>query len=92
LKVLKKKYPVIGDVRGVGLMLALEFIRPNSDKEPYPELAMNLLNEMLDQGLVAYMAGTYGQVVRFIPPLIVSAEQVDEALGILESGLAKLAG
>lgn len=92
LKVLKKKYPVIGDVRGVGLMLALEFIRPNSYKEPYPELAMNLLNEMLDQGLVAYMAGTYGQVVRFIPPLIVSAEQVDEALGILESGLAKLAG
>lgn len=90
LKSLKKKYEVIGEVRGLGLMLALELIHPGSDKEPNPEFAMNLLNEMLEQGLVAYMAGTYGQVVRFIPPLIVTADEVDQALGILENGLAKL--
>jgi len=77
---------------GVGLMLALEFVHPNSNKAPYPELTMNLLNSMLEQGLVAYMAGTYGQVVRFIPPLIVTAEQVDEALGIVDASLAKVVG
>ncbi|MGB9521269.1 MAG: aspartate aminotransferase family protein [Anaerolineales bacterium] len=87
---LKKKYPQIGEVRGVGLMLAMEFVHPNSNKTPDPELAMNLLNTMLTEGLVAYMAGTYGQVVRFIPPLIVTAEQVDEALMIIENGLAKV--
>jgi 4-aminobutyrate aminotransferase len=89
---LKKKYPQIGEVRGVGLMLAIEFVRPNSNKTPDPELAMNLLNAMLDQGLVAYMAGTFGQVVRFIPPLIVTADQIDEALGIIDAGLTKLVG
>ncbi len=89
---IQKKYPQIGDVRGVGLMLALEFVHPNSNKTPYPELTMNLLNSMLEQGLVAYMAGTYGQVVRFIPPLIVTAEQVDEALGIVDASLAKVVG
>jgi len=47
---------------------------------------------MLDQGLVAYMAGTFGQVVRFIPPLIVTADQIDEALGIIDAGLTKLVG
>lgn len=90
LNVLKKKYPVIGEVRGLGLMLAMEFIHPNSDKQPNPEVAFNLLNAMLEQGLVAYMAGTYGQVVRYIPPLIVTAEQVDEALAITEKGLAQV--
>lgn len=89
---LKKKYPQIGEVRGVGLMLAMEFVHPNSNKAPDAELAMNLLNAMLEQGLVAYMAGTFGQVVRFIPPLIVTADQIDEALGIIESGLTKLIG
>jgi len=87
---IKKKYPQIGEVRGVGLMLAMEMVHPNSNKTPDPETAMNLLNAMLEQGLVAYMAGTYGQVVRFIPPLIVTAEQIDQALAIIENGLAKV--
>ncbi len=90
LNVLKKKYPIIGEVRGLGLMLAMEFVYPDRDKQPNPEAAFNLLNAMLEQGLVAYMAGTVGQVVRYIPPLIVTAEQVDEALAITEKGLATL--
>jgi 4-aminobutyrate aminotransferase-like enzyme len=49
---------------------------------------MDLLNLCLERGLLAYMAGTFGQVVRFIPPLIVTAEQVDQALHILDEALS----
>ena len=51
---------------------------------------MDLLNLCLERGLLAYMAGTFGQVVRFIPPLIVTAEQVDLALNILDEALSTL--
>ena len=90
LRALQTKYPLIGDVRGAGLMLAIEMIVPGKEKQPNPEAAMQLLELSLERGLLAYMAGTYGQVVRFIPPLIVTAEQVDLALNILEDGLSKI--
>ncbi len=68
-------------------MLAIEMIVPGSDKEPDPQASMDVLNLCLERGLLAYMAGTFGQVVRFIPPLIVTAEQVDQALNILDEAL-----
>ncbi|MDD5468133.1 MAG: aspartate aminotransferase family protein [Anaerolineales bacterium] len=90
LRSLQSKYPLIGEVRGAGLMLAMEMVFPGEEKKPNPKAAMKLLEMSLERGLVAYMAGTYGQVVRFIPPLIVEAEHIDQALGILEEGLARL--
>jgi 4-aminobutyrate aminotransferase len=80
LQALQKKYPVIGDVRGVGCMLAIELIVPGSDKQPNPQAATQTLNLCLENNLLPYMAGTYGQVVRFIPPLIVTATQIDKTL------------
>lgn len=91
LQELKEKYNMIGEVRGVGLMLAIELIKPATKKEPNPEAVSELLNACLKRGLLAYMAGTEGQVVRFIPPLIVTAGQIDEALNVLDSALAELA-
>ena len=87
---LQKKYPIIGDVRGLGCMLAIEMIVPDSDKKPNPQAAMQTLEQCLQRGLLAYMAGTYGQVVRFIPPLIVTSAQIDEALAILDEALAEV--
>lgn len=84
----QKKYPFIGDVRGLGLMLAMEMIVPGEEKTPNPEAAMAVLNNALERGLIAYMAGLQGQVIRLIPPLNVTGEQVDEALAILEDSLA----
>jgi 4-aminobutyrate aminotransferase len=88
LQNLAKKYPSIGEARGLGLMLAIEMIQPSMDKKPNPEATIGVLNAALEQGLLAYMAGTYGQVVRFIPPLNVTAQQVDKALAILDESLA----
>ena len=87
---LQAQYPAIGEARGLGLMLAMEMIVPGSDKEPDPRASMDLLNLCLERGLLAYMAGTFGQVVRFIPPLIVTAEQVDQALNILDEALSTI--
>jgi 4-aminobutyrate aminotransferase len=88
LQNLQGKYDLIGEARGAGLMLAVELIVPGTDKEPNPAAAMQVLNLALERGLLAYMAGTYGQVVRFIPPLNVTADQVDMALEILDASLA----
>jgi 4-aminobutyrate aminotransferase len=87
---LKERFPFIGDARGLGLMVAMELIIPGKGKEPDGETAMKVLNNCLERGLLAYMAGLYGQVVRFIPPLNVTQSQVDEALNILEDSLAAL--
>jgi 4-aminobutyrate aminotransferase len=87
---LREKYTIIGEARGVGLMLAIELIFPGAEKKPNPDAVTNLLNAALKRGLLAYMAGTYGQVVRFIPPLIVNAAQIDQALAILDESLAEI--
>jgi 4-aminobutyrate aminotransferase len=85
----KRKYPIIGDVRGIGLMVALEFIIPGSNKKPDGEAAMAILNNCLKRGLIGYMAGLRSQVVRFMPPLIVTQDHVNEALKIIDESLAE---
>ncbi len=85
---LKEKYPMIGDVRGIGLMVAMELIVPESDKQPDGKAAQAVLDQCLERGLLGYMAGLQGQVIRLIPPLNITLEQADEALQILDSSLA----
>lgn len=91
LRSFKEKYSFIGDVRGLGLMLAMEMVIPGKGKTPNPDAAFNVLNQCLERGLIGYMAGLQGQVVRLIPPLCVTADQVDEALRILDESLAAVA-
>ncbi len=88
-RALQTKYPFIGDVRGVGLMIAMELVQPGT-KEPDGSAAMAVLEGCLERGLLGYMAGLKGQVIRLIPPLIVSETQVDEALAILDQSLAAI--
>jgi len=84
LQEIQKKHDFIGEVRGLGLMLALEIVKPDGHKTPDGEKAFKILNVMLDSGLVGYMAGTTGNVVRLIPPLVVKPEQIEKALEIME--------
>jgi 4-aminobutyrate aminotransferase len=88
LRMLQKKYPFIGDVRGIGLMIGMEFIISGTDREPNPAAAKKVLNESLLRGLLLYPAGLRGHVIRFAPPLIVTKEQIDEATSILDTALA----
>jgi 4-aminobutyrate aminotransferase len=88
LRTLQKKYPFIGDVRGVGLMIGMEFVIPGTDREPNLVAAKKVLNESLLRGLLLYPAGLHGHVIRIAPPLIVTKEQIDEATSILDTALA----
>jgi 4-aminobutyrate aminotransferase len=88
LRQLQAKYPIIGDVRGVGLMQAVEFIEPGAAKTPHPAAVTRLLDECLQRGLLLYLAGLHNHVIRLFPPLIVTEAQIDEALQIMDDSLA----
>ncbi|NET34385.1 MAG: aminotransferase class III-fold pyridoxal phosphate-dependent enzyme [Cyanothece sp. SIO1E1] len=88
LRQLQAKHPVMGDVRGKGLMVAVEFT--HLDGQPAPEIAGEVLQYCLQQRLLLLACGTYKNVLRWIPPLVVSEEQVEEALGVFGAGLRSL--
>jgi 4-aminobutyrate aminotransferase len=89
LRRLAASRPSIGDVRGLGLMLALEFIKPGEadGRFPNPELSKRVIAEALDRRLIVLSAGSYANVVRIIPPLVTTADEVDQALEILGESL-----
>ncbi len=82
LRDLQARSPIMGDVRGVGLMIAVEFIRPGTDKEPNPEAVRRILQRALEGGLLLYPCGHWTQTIRLIPPLTVTREQVEEGLEV----------
>ena len=90
LRALAPKYRSIGDVRGLGLMLAMEFVKPGEGdgRVPNPEVTKRVQAEALERKLIVLTAGTYVNVVRIIPPLITTADEVDLALRTIDESLA----
>jgi len=88
LNALMRECGVIGDVRGLGYMIGVEFVKKGH--EPDPDAVMRLKEACLDKGLIILECGTAKNIIRFIPPLITSEEQMDEALGIFEGEVRKL--
>jgi len=90
LRSLAGRHRAIGDVRGLGLMVALEFVRPGlgDGRTPDPEMTKRVIAEALSRRLIVLSAGTYANVVRIIPPLVTTAGEVDLALSILDESLA----
>lgn len=84
LKSLQEKHPVIGDVRGLGAMVAMELVKDRSTKEPAKEITGLLVSECHKRGLVVISAGIYSNVIRFLPPLVITDEELSEALSVLE--------
>ena len=74
---LQRKYDVIGDVRGKGLMLALELVKDRATKEPDPETTARVFEETRNQGLVVSKSGPHRSVLRMVPPLCLSINDVD---------------
>lgn len=83
-----EQYDVIGDIRGLGAMLGLEFVKDKFTKEPYPELVSRLVSETAKHGLLIENAGVYGNVIRFLAPLVITAPQLEAGLDIFEAALA----
>ncbi|GAA1102740.1 4-aminobutyrate--2-oxoglutarate transaminase [Nesterenkonia jeotgali] len=78
----------IGDIRGRGAMLALELVKPGTT-EPDPETTRAVAAECLAQGVLILTCGTYGNVIRLLPPLVISQELLEDALGVLENALRR---
>ena len=83
-----KKYPVVGDVRGLGGMIGIEFVKDPDTKEPYPELVSAVVNTCAQNGLLVESCGTYGNAIRFLAPLVITDEQLEAGLNIFEAAIA----
>jgi 4-aminobutyrate aminotransferase/(S)-3-amino-2-methylpropionate transaminase len=80
----------IGDVRNLGAMVAMELVKDRDSKTPDADLTRALVGKCAEKGLVILSCGTYGNVIRFLAPLVASEELLNEGLDILESALTEL--
>jgi 4-aminobutyrate aminotransferase-like enzyme len=88
LEELKEKYPVIGDVRGMGLMQGIELVKNRQTKEPAPEAVLKVFEETKRQGVLIGKGGLYGNVIRTGMMLNSTKENVDELVAALNAGFA----
>lgn len=85
---IQEKYPVVGDVRGLGGMVGIEFVKNPKTKEPAPELTSEIIQACAKMGLLVEGAGTYNNVIRFLAPLVMTDEQLEAGLDIFEKAIA----
>ena len=83
----KDKYEVVGDVRGLGAMMGVEFVKSKATKEPNAELVGKIVQTAMNNGLLLEAAGTYNNVIRFLCPLCVTDEQMEAGLKIFEDAI-----
>jgi 4-aminobutyrate aminotransferase / (S)-3-amino-2-methylpropionate transaminase / 5-aminovalerate transaminase len=90
LRDLQSRYPVIGDVRGRGAMVAIELVRPGT-KDPAPDVTSKIAAFCHSEGVLVLTAGTYGNVLRFLPPLVIGEDLLRDALAVLDKAFAAIA-
>jgi alanine-glyoxylate transaminase/(R)-3-amino-2-methylpropionate-pyruvate transaminase len=87
---LKQKYPLIGDVRGKGLMLGVELVKDRKTKEPAREESAQILELTKDMGLLLGKGGLWGQTIRFSPPMCLHQEDADFLLEVLDQAFSRM--
>lgn len=85
---LQEKHPAIGTVRGIGLMLGIEIVHPETG-EPNGKGLMNILEKCLDKGVIFYLSGNKGEVIRMMPPLTIDKEHLDLGISLLEEAVTE---
>jgi 4-aminobutyrate aminotransferase/(S)-3-amino-2-methylpropionate transaminase len=88
LRAMQGKHRLIGDVRGLGAMCAIELVRDRSSREPADRETSAILRRAAERGAIFLKAGLYGNVIRCLGPLVIKDEQIDEALAVLDSAIA----
>src|SRR4051794_11007224 len=88
----QERFPEVGDVRGLGAMLALELVHDRVSKDPAPELAQAVIEAARANGLLLLKAGTYSNCIRVLAPLVLSDAELEESLGAWEQALATVLG
>src|SRR5277367_1573480 len=87
-KAWQKRWPIVGDVRGLGGMQAIELVKSADTREPAADETKQITQYCYEHGLITITAGSYSNVIRVLVPLVVSNEQLDEGMDVLESALA----
>jgi 4-aminobutyrate aminotransferase / (S)-3-amino-2-methylpropionate transaminase / 5-aminovalerate transaminase len=83
----QKKEPMIGEVRGLGAMVAIEFVKDRTTKEPAKEFNVGLVKRCVENGVILIYAGTHSNCLRYLVPLVITDEQLDEGLAAIEKQL-----
>ncbi len=89
LETFKNQFEIVGDVRGLGPMQAIELVKNKSSKEPNPDATKRVIKYAYENGLILMNAGTYGNVIRFLFPLSLNREELLEGLAVVENALKK---
>jgi 4-aminobutyrate aminotransferase/(S)-3-amino-2-methylpropionate transaminase len=90
LGAMAEKFEIIGDVRGRGAMIAIELVKDRATKEPNPEATGALAKACHAEGLLVLTCGTYGNVLRFLPPLVIGEDLLNEGLDIIEQAFSRV--
>jgi len=88
----QERWDAIGDVRGLGAMLAIELVTDHATKEPAAELASEVVEAAAERGLLLLKSGIYSNCIRVLTPLVISDAELDEALDVWEAALAARLG
>ena len=88
----QQRWDVVGDVRGLGAMLAIELVHNRGTKDPAPELASAVVEAASDRGSARAQVGIYSNCIRVLVPLVISEAELDEALGVWEDALSSALG
>ncbi|HLK29785.1 MAG TPA: 4-aminobutyrate--2-oxoglutarate transaminase [Puia sp.] len=85
----KTKYKIIGDVRGIGAMRLVEFVRSRDTKEPDADVTLEVIKDAVSNGLIMIRAGLFSNCIRLLPPIVITDEQLIEGLQVLEDAIAR---
>ncbi|MGC9153760.1 MAG: aspartate aminotransferase family protein [Vulcanisaeta sp.] len=85
-----ERYPIIGDVRGIGFMIGVELVKNKSTKEPGTELASEVRRRLFERGVLMHTCGHFGNVMRFMAPLVLTKRHLDEGIRIFEDVIKEL--
>ena len=83
----KEEFPLVGDVRGLGPMMAMELVRDRTTKEPARDETLQIIRRAVGRGLILIRAGLYSNCIRLLPPLVIDDQQLREGLSILETAI-----
>ena len=87
---MQKKYPLVGDVRGLGAMLGMELVKDRSTKAPAKAECAAIVQECLQKGLIVPSAGIYGNVIRLLVALVITDDELVEGLDVLDAAIGKV--
>ena len=85
----KDKYPLIGDVRGIGAMRLVEFVKDRDTREPDADVTLEIIRDAVAHGLLMIRAGLFSNCIRLLPPIVITDEQLAEGLQVLEDAIAR---